>query len=56
MRVVSRLLAAVMMVGLLLPIGASPAKAAVDINNFSVEPDDGVVGEDVHLADCILQH
>jgi hypothetical protein len=50
MRVVSRLLAAVMMVGLLLPIGASPAKAAVDINNFSVEPDDGVVGEDVHLV------
>lgn len=50
MRVVSRLLAALTIVGLLIPVAVSPVTAAVDINNFSVEPDDGIVGEDVHLV------
>jgi len=48
MRVVSRLLAALTIAGLLLPVGVSPV-LAVDNANFSVDPDDGPVGTEVVL-------
>lgn len=51
MKVVSRLLAALMIAGLVLPLVASPLLAAVDINTMSVKPDSsGPVGTEVYLT------
>ncbi|MCD6302705.1 MAG: hypothetical protein J7M15_04175 [Anaerolineae bacterium] len=49
MRVVSRLLAAVIIAGLLIPLAISPVAAAVDITSFKVHPDKGPVGTEVVL-------
>ena len=48
MRVVPRLLAALTIAGLLIPMGAAPVMAVEDAN-FDVHPDEGPVGEEVYL-------
>jgi hypothetical protein len=51
MKVVSRLLAALMVAGLVLPLAAAPVLAAVDINTMSVKPSSsGPVGTEVYLT------
>jgi len=49
MRVVSRLLGALLIVGLALPLVAAPVLAAVNITGFVVKPSKGPVGTEVYL-------
>ena len=51
MKVVSRLFAALLVAGLLVPLLSSPAMAAVDINSMSIKPSSsGTVGSEVYLT------
>ncbi len=49
MRVVSRLLGAILIAGLVLPLAAAPVLAAVDITNFVPKPNKGPAGTEVYL-------
>jgi len=49
MRVVSRLLGAILIAGLVLPLAAAPVLAKTDISNFVVKPNKGPVGTEVYL-------
>jgi hypothetical protein len=49
MKVVSRLLAAVMVACLMVPLLSSPILAAIDINSMTIKPSSGPVGTEVYL-------
>ena len=50
MRVLSRLLAALTIAGLLLPVAASPLLAAVDITSMTLKPtSSGPIGTEVYV-------
>lgn len=49
MRVVSRLLGALLVAGLVLPLAAAPVLAAVDVTSFVAKPNKGAAGTEVYL-------